>query len=244
MQPRFEQPPLPDETSDSIPLGVIEETLQGDMVLPGVPPALLVPETQQPPAVMPEQVALAHEYLVTELDYVRHIVRSMCSRRYYVGGQEYEDITQEAVQRILKHPHYIERNELGRLVCKPLASIINTYILDAYTPHSRRIKTNHLTDFSEVWIENHIDDRYATPSNDNASLRDQLLDEAIAELSKSNQILVRLHYLHGASYKDMLELTDQMTIPAIKSRLHKARASLARSLAKRGITSYDEIVGD
>jgi RNA polymerase sigma-70 factor, ECF subfamily len=82
----------------------------------------------------------------------------------------------------------------------------------------------------ELYNEKHIADWTSLPykSTENAELR-EILDEAIRKLSPEYRIVFLLRDVEGLSTEETAETTN-ISVPAVKSRLHRARAFLRKEI--------------
>ncbi|NBD36847.1 MAG: sigma-70 family RNA polymerase sigma factor [Chloroflexi bacterium] len=60
------------------------------------------------------------------------------------------------------------------------------------------------------------------------------VQDAVAQLQPLDRTVVALFYWEGLSYADISEVTD-LTVPAIKSRLYRARRAMAEHLTQEAI---------
>lgn len=99
---------------------------------------------------------------------------------------------------------------------------------------SNKRKSAASLDDDEVYIdEKEISDWRVSPSNvtENSELRD-LLDDAIAKLAPEYRIVFLLRDVEGLSTEETGKITN-LSVPAVKSRLHRARAFLRNELNEK-----------
>ncbi|MDH7603567.1 MAG: sigma-70 family RNA polymerase sigma factor [Melioribacter sp.] len=90
-----------------------------------------------------------------------------------------------------------------------------------------------LDDDDALIDEKHIAEWKVTPEHvtENNELK-RILDEAIQKLSPEYRIVFMLRDVEGLSTEETAKIVD-LSIPAVKSRLHRARAFLRNELNKR-----------
>jgi RNA polymerase sigma-70 factor (ECF subfamily) len=94
-----------------------------------------------------------------------------------------------------------------------------------YLGRRQRHRTSELSDVDEGELSSHQDQ----PSPQEALLgkeQQQRVQAAIARLPEEQRLLVVLRDIEGLSYDEIVQVTDQPE-GTVKSRLHRARASLA-----------------
>ncbi|MDZ7764231.1 MAG: sigma-70 family RNA polymerase sigma factor [Melioribacteraceae bacterium] len=97
---------------------------------------------------------------------------------------------------------------------------------------------HHLTTDESLISENNIADWKVTPDNlsENNELK-EFLDQAIEKLPADYRVVFLLRDVEGLSTEETGKVTD-LSIPAVKSRLHRARAFLRNELNEK--LSYEK----
>jgi RNA polymerase sigma-70 factor (ECF subfamily) len=87
-------------------------------------------------------------------------------------------------------------------------------------------------DESDIPEDKLIPDWSSVPSDitENAELK-RILDEAISKLSVDYRVVFILRDVNGLSTEETAKITD-LSVPAVKSRLHRARAFLRNEISK------------
>ena len=89
-----------------------------------------------------------------------------------------------------------------------------------------------IDDDDELYEDKYTADWSTIPNQDieNAELK-KILDESIDQLSPEYRIVFLLRDVEGLSTEETAKLTE-LSVPAVKSRLHRARAFLRKELNK------------
>jgi RNA polymerase sigma-70 factor, ECF subfamily len=97
----------------------------------------------------------------------------------------------------------------------------------------RKNKRNfvHIDD-DEVFEDNYLFDKNFNPSEEieNEELK-KILDDSIQKLSPEYRIVFLLRDVEGLSTEETAEITE-LSVPAVKSRLHRARAFLRKEISE------------
>lgn len=152
--------------------------------------------------------------------YVRKIYN--LAYRMAGGGQEAEELTQEVFLQAYKNLAHFKGESsfytwLYRVAC-------NT-CLQHLRKKSRRRETVNFDDLAEVQISGH-----ESPDPLDTVARRELerrLEKALALLPESQRMVILLGPIQGLSYEKMADALG-LTVPIVKSRLHRARENLRR----------------
>lgn len=140
--------------------------------------------------------------------------------------EQAENIMQETFLSMIKSLHQFDGNSK---LTTWLYRIISNHCLMAY----RKKKTQFLSFDEDNDIENKISNDWSViPSNviENNELKD-ILDKAINKLAPDYRIVFILRDVNGFSTEETGKITN-LSIPAVKSRLHRARAFLRDEINK------------
>lgn len=139
--------------------------------------------------------------------------------------EQAENIMQETFLSMVKSLHQFDGNSK---LTTWLYRIVTNHCLMAY----RKKKNQFLSfDDEEIAAEHNIsNDWSAIPSNviENNELKD-ILDKAISKLAPYYRIVFILRDVNGYSTEETGKITN-LSIPAVKSRLHRARAFLRNEI--------------
>jgi DNA-directed RNA polymerase specialized sigma24 family protein len=185
----------------------------------------------------------AHEYLAANQTFIFNMVRKIGTPNQHVRFHDYDDVGQEMMAKILEKPHYVEPNVVGALACKPLTTLVTNHYYDKYTAKAGWIRSSMLVDFTDVADASPLVSRNAMASMDEDDLlRNMVLYEVIGELSEPDRQLLWMQYFEGRSQDEIVGIAEDVTtVSALKARLRRIRAQMARLLAERGIDSFDDI---
>jgi RNA polymerase sigma-70 factor, ECF subfamily len=137
-----------------------------------------------------------------------------------------ENIMQETFLSIIKSLHQFDGN-----------SKLSTWIYRIAANHclmaARKLKNRQfvsLDDDESLYDENHFIDWSTAPYNSTETneLR-SILDDAISQLSPDYRIVFLLRDVEGLSTEETAKVT-QLSVAAVKSRLHRARAFLRKEI--------------
>jgi RNA polymerase sigma-70 factor (ECF subfamily) len=143
-----------------------------------------------------------------------------------------ENIMQETFLSMIKHLNQFDGN--SRLSTWLYRIVSNHCLMQARKQKDKHfISLNDETDDdNEFYTDKYIADWSKIPTNvvENEELR-QIMDEAIKKLDPDYRIVFLLRDIEGLSTEETAQATD-LSIPAVKSRLHRARAFLRREISK------------
>ncbi len=143
-----------------------------------------------------------------------------------------ENIMQETFLSMIKHLNQFDGN--SRLSTWLYRIVSNHCLMQARKQKDKHfISLNDETDDdNEFYTDKYISDWSKIPTNviENEELR-QIIDEAIKKLDPDYRIVFLLRDIEGLSTEETAQATD-LSIPAVKSRLHRARAFLRREISK------------
>jgi len=143
-----------------------------------------------------------------------------------------ENIMQETFLSMIKHLNQFDGN--SRLSTWLYRIVSNHCLMQARKQKDKHfISLNDETDDdNEFYTDKYIADWSNIPTNvvENEELR-QIMDEAIKKLDPDYRIVFLLRDIEGLSTEETAQATD-LSIPAVKSRLHRARAFLRREISK------------
>ncbi|MCA5894473.1 sigma-70 family RNA polymerase sigma factor [Isoptericola sp. NEAU-Y5] len=133
-----------------------------------------------------------------------------------------QDVVQEALLRLWRHPDVLERPEES--VRAWLFTVARHLVVDQLRSarHTRERATGQLPDTGE-------------PDRTQAVLDAWLVADALAGLSAEHRAVVVGAYYRGRS---VAELADELDVPAgtVKSRMHYALRALRLALQEKGVT--------
>jgi RNA polymerase sigma-70 factor (ECF subfamily) len=145
------------------------------------------------------------------------------------NSAEAEDAAQEAFLRAYTHLRSYDPNRPFR---SWMLSIASHYCID-------RLRRRRIT-----WLP--LEEEFAepvrmasqTPNPENAASQreqEEQIQELLGTLSPTDRAAITLRYWYDCSYEEIAEMLN-LTVSAVKSRLHRARRALAKSM--EGETSY------
>ncbi|MBN1668222.1 MAG: RNA polymerase sigma factor [Anaerolineales bacterium] len=146
-------------------------------------------------------------------------VYSLCYRMLGTPT-EAEDGAQETFLRAYKSLH---RYDPSRSFATWLLSIASHYCIDQL--RKRRLETFSINDEERAWMEPPDpgpNPEATTSQNEQLEAVRKLLDT----LAGKDRAAVVMHYWHGLSYEEIAENLS-LTVSAVKSRLHRARRTMA-----------------
>lgn len=146
-------------------------------------------------------------------------VFSLCYRMLG-SATEAEDGAQETFLRAYKSLH---RYDASRSFATWLLSIASHYCIDQL--RKRRFETFSINDEDRAWAE----PPDPGPNPEIATSRSEQLDavrKLLDTLSGKDRAAVVMHYWHGLSYEEIADNLS-LTVSAVKSRLHRARRTMA-----------------
>jgi RNA polymerase sigma-70 factor (ECF subfamily) len=137
-----------------------------------------------------------------------------------------ENIMQETFYSMVKSLNQFDGNS-------KLSTWLYRIVANHCLMQARKQKGKHyisLENDEDLYTEKHIADWETLPykNTENNELR-MILDEAIQKLSPDYRIVFLLRDVEGLSTEETAEVAD-ISIPAVKSRLHRARAFLRKEI--------------
>jgi RNA polymerase sigma-70 factor, ECF subfamily len=137
-----------------------------------------------------------------------------------------ENIMQETFLSIIKSLHQFDGN--SKLSTWIYRIVANHCLMAARKQRNRQFVS--LDDDDSLYDESELADWSNTPSStaETAELRN-ILDDAIQKLSPDYRIVFLLRDVEGLSTEETARIT-QLSVPAVKSRLHRARAFLRKEI--------------
>ena len=145
----------------------------------------------------------------------------ICRNKYYA-----EQIMQETFYSMVKSLHQFDHN-----------SKLSTWLYRIVANHclmmARKIKSRSfvsLDDDENLFEEKYTADWGSIPykETENEELK-SILDKAIQNLSPDYRVVFLLRDVEGLSTEETAQVTD-LSVPAVKSRLHRARAFLRKEI--------------
>lgn len=192
--------------------------------------------TRKPTPAHPPEEALRQEFLVVrcqlgereafdELVERWHVQISRYVRRLVSQEGDAEEITQEIWLRILR----------GILALGDPAGLPAWIFTIARRTVMDRLRTRYAQP-ALVPLEEEASDRYGTDEPDLGWMDEEILDEALLELSPMEREVLVLFHLRELSLR---EVSKVLGVPngTVKSRLSRARAALEQRLRAKGIRS-------
>ncbi len=148
-------------------------------------------------------------------------VYNLCYRMLGNSGDA-EDAAQEAFLRAYKA---LSRYDPGRSFATWLLSIASHYCIDQL--RKRRFRTFSMDDDEQGWLD--PPDPAPGPEVALSTREKQAQVQALLErLSPKDRAAVVMRYWYDCSYEEIAD-TLSLTVSAVKSRLHRARKTLARA---------------
>ncbi len=137
-----------------------------------------------------------------------------------------ENIMQETFYSMVKSLNQFDGN--SKLSTWLYRIVANHCLMQARTEKKRSYVS--LENDKDLYSERHIADWESIPfkSTENNELR-QILDSAIKKLSPEYRIIFLLRDVEGLSTEETAEAAN-ISVPAVKSRLHRARAFLRKEI--------------
>ncbi|GAB4287434.1 MAG: sigma-70 family RNA polymerase sigma factor [Ignavibacteriaceae bacterium] len=138
-----------------------------------------------------------------------------------------ENIMQETFLSMVKSLHQFDgKSKLSTWLYRIVA---NHCLMEA-----RKMKTRYAVSLDDdengLYDEKHVADWETIPykSTENSELR-KILDDAIRKLSPDYRLVFMLRDVEGLSTEETAQVTE-LSVPAVKSRLHRARAFLRKEI--------------
>jgi RNA polymerase sigma-70 factor, ECF subfamily len=137
-----------------------------------------------------------------------------------------ENIMQETFLSMIKSLHQFDGN--SKLSTWIYRIVANHCLMAARKQQSKQWVS--IDDEDSLFNESEFADWSAAPYNstETAELR-KILDDAIQELSPDYRVVFLLRDVEGLSTEETAKVT-QLSVPAVKSRLHRARAFLRKEI--------------
>jgi RNA polymerase sigma-70 factor, ECF subfamily len=137
-----------------------------------------------------------------------------------------ENIMQETFLSMIKSLHQFDGN--SKLSTWIYRIVANHCLMEARKFRNRQFV--YLDDDDSLYDESEFADWNSTPYNntETAELRN-ILDNAIQKLSPDYRVVFLLRDVEGLSTEETARIT-QLSVPAVKSRLHRARAFLRKEI--------------
>ena len=137
-----------------------------------------------------------------------------------------ENIMQETFYSMVKSINQFDGN--SKLSTWLYRIVANHCLMNARKEKKRSYVS--LENDDDLYTEKHIADWTSLPykSTENEELR-QILDKAIKKLSPDYRIIFLLRDIEGLSTEETAEAAN-ISVPAVKSRLHRARAFLRKEI--------------
>lgn len=141
-----------------------------------------------------------------------------------------ENIMQETFLSMVKHLNQFDGN--SRLSTWLYRIVSNHCLMQARKEKNRYFVSldNNDDDDSELYVDKYIADwsRIPTSVAENNELK-AILDNAIDKLSPEYRLVFLLRDVEGLSTEETAQATE-LSVPAVKSRLHRARAFLRKEI--------------
>ena len=161
--------------------------------------------------------------------------------RYTRDPADAEDLVQEALAKAYSAFHQYQQ---GTNLKAWLYRILHNTYISQYRKAQRRPKEHlqeQIDDFS--FYDRLVQDEGSAEREVLASITDDEVKEALADLPEQFRMAVYLADVEGFSYKEIAEIMDT-PIGTVMSRLHRGRNALQKALAEyasdRGIVSRDD----
>ena len=137
-----------------------------------------------------------------------------------------ENIMQETFYSMVKSLNQFDGN--SKLSTWLYRIVANHCLMQARKERNKKYIS--LENDEDLYSEKHIADWTSLPykSTENSELRG-ILDEAIRKLSPEYRVVFLLRDVEGLSTEETAEATN-ISVPAVKSRLHRARAFLRKEI--------------
>jgi RNA polymerase sigma-70 factor (ECF subfamily) len=142
-----------------------------------------------------------------------------------------ENIMQETFLSMIKHLNQFDGN--SRLSTWLYRIVSNHCLMQARKEKNRyfvSLNDNNDEEDNELYVDKYVADWSRIPNSvaENNELK-KILDDAISKLSPDYRIVFLLRDVEGLSTEETAQATD-LSIPAVKSRLHRARAFLRKEI--------------
>ena len=143
-----------------------------------------------------------------------------------------EDLVQETM---LKAYRFFDRFERGSNIKAWLFKIMTNIFINNYRQKSRRPSSVSYEDIDDNFLYHQLENSKSKVADPEEVLFAKLIDgdvrEAIDELPEDFRMVVMLAFLEEFSYEEIAEIAD-IQLGTVKSRLHRARKLLQKSLWK------------
>lgn len=140
---------------------------------------------------------------------------------------EAEDIAQQAFLRLWKSA---KKYQPSAKFTTYLFTIVRNLVFNETSKRKTR-KTHSLDESQDDWHQQIADPQQASP--DASALQDELtraIDKAINDLPEKQRLAIVLRRYEELPYEEIAAILE-ITVPAVKSQLFRARATLKESLA-------------
>ena len=143
-----------------------------------------------------------------------------------------EDLVQETM---LKAYRFFDRFERGSNIKAWLFKIMTNIFINNYRQKSRKPSSVSYEDIDDNFLYHQLENSKSKVADPEEVLFAKLIDgdvkEAIDELPEDFRMVVVLAFLEEFSYEEIAEIVD-IQLGTVKSRLHRARKLLQKSLWK------------
>ena len=143
-----------------------------------------------------------------------------------------EDLVQETM---LKAYRFFDRFERGSNIKAWLFKIMTNIFINNYRQKSRKPSSVSYEDIDDNFLYHQLENSKSKVADPEEVLFAKLIDgdvrEAIDELPEDFRMVVVLAFLEEFSYEEIAEIAD-IQLGTVKSRLHRARKLLQKSLWK------------
>jgi RNA polymerase sigma-70 factor (ECF subfamily) len=143
-----------------------------------------------------------------------------------------EDLVQETM---LKAYRFFDRFERGSNIKAWLFKIMTNIFINNYRQKSRKPSSVSYEDIDDNFLYHQLENSKSKVANPEEVLFGKLIDgdvrKAIDELPEDFRMVVVLAFLEEFSYEEIAEIAD-IQLGTVKSRLHRARKLLQKSLWK------------
>ena len=144
------------------------------------------------------------------------------------GQRDYaEDLVQDLLLKV--YPRLKEMQGIEKLAAW-LSRVLYRMFIDQYRRQQR--SPIHLMSDEDVIYDTHASNMAGPSEVANAALTQELINNALEQLSEDRRILIMLHDVEEYSLQEINEMTD-ITVGTIKSRLSRARNKLRKIIQNR-----------
>lgn len=144
------------------------------------------------------------------------------------GQRDYaEDLVQDLLLKV--YPRLKEMQGIEKLAAW-LSRVLYRMFIDQYRRQQR--SPIHLMSDEDVIYDTHASNMAGPSEVANAALTQELINNALEQLSEDRRILIMLHDVEEYSLQEINEMTD-IPVGTIKSRLSRARNKLRKIIQNR-----------